>query len=37
MNLGFDPATAEVISLVNPEADEVVMSKSLPGSAILAQ
>jgi RimJ/RimL family protein N-acetyltransferase len=37
MNLGFDPATAEVISLVNPEADEVVMSKSLPGSAILAR
>jgi RimJ/RimL family protein N-acetyltransferase len=32
MNLGFDSAEAEVISLVNPEADEVVLSKSLLGS-----
>ena len=32
MNLGFDSAEAEVISLVDPEADEVVLSKSLLGS-----
>jgi RimJ/RimL family protein N-acetyltransferase len=32
LNLGFDSASEEVISLVNPEADEVVMSLSLPSS-----
>jgi RimJ/RimL family protein N-acetyltransferase len=29
LNLGFGSAAKKVISLVNPEADEVVMSKSL--------
>jgi RimJ/RimL family protein N-acetyltransferase len=32
LNLGFDSAAEEVISLVNPETDEVVMSKLLPSS-----
>jgi ribosomal-protein-alanine N-acetyltransferase len=32
LNLGFDSATEEMISLVNPEADEVVMSKILLSS-----
>jgi RimJ/RimL family protein N-acetyltransferase len=32
LNLGFDLADEEVISLANPEPDEVVMSKLLPSS-----
>jgi RimJ/RimL family protein N-acetyltransferase len=32
LNLGFDLADDDVISLANPEADEVVMSKFLPSS-----
>jgi RimJ/RimL family protein N-acetyltransferase len=32
LNLGFNSAADDVISLANPEADEVVMSKLLPSS-----
>ena len=37
MNLGFHSAEAEVISLVNPEADEVVLSKPLLSSGSPSQ
>jgi hypothetical protein len=32
LNLGFGSAAEKEISLVNPEADEVVMSKLIPSS-----
>jgi RimJ/RimL family protein N-acetyltransferase len=37
ISLGFDSAEEEIISLVNPEADEVVLSKSLLSSGSLTQ